>query len=65
MAQRLTYRRRLGYNTRSNKVRIVKTPGGKLAYIHLKKRGSKPKCGDCHEALQGVSIQNIDVFLNV
>lgn len=27
MAQRLTYRRRLSYNTRSNKVKVVKTPG--------------------------------------
>ncbi|KPI37581.1 60S ribosomal protein L34-B [Cyphellophora attinorum] len=28
VSQRLTYRRRNGYNTRSNKVRVVKTPGG-------------------------------------
>ncbi|KAG5456144.1 MAG: hypothetical protein BJ554DRAFT_4196 [Olpidium bornovanus] len=27
MAQRLTYRRRLSYNTKSNRVRVVKTPG--------------------------------------
>lgn len=27
MAQRVTYRRRLSYNTKSNKTRVVKTPG--------------------------------------
>ncbi|CAM4788957.1 unnamed protein product, partial [Rotaria magnacalcarata] len=27
MAQRLTYRRRLSYNTRSNRVKVIKTPG--------------------------------------
>ena len=43
------------YNTRSNKVRVIKTPGGKLRYQHLKKRGSPPKCGDCGTKLPGVS----------
>lgn len=27
MAQRVTYRRRLSYNTKSNRTRVVKTPG--------------------------------------
>ena len=27
MAQRVTYRRRLSYNTKSNKTRVIKTPG--------------------------------------
>ncbi|KAL9604240.1 MAG: hypothetical protein Q9219_000638 [cf. Caloplaca sp. 3 TL-2023] len=53
-SSRLTYRRRNPYNTRSNKVRIVKTPGGKLQYQHLKKRGSPPKCGDCGIKLPGI-----------
>jgi large subunit ribosomal protein L34e len=42
------------YNTRSNKVRIIKTPGGKLRYLHIKKRGSAPKCGDCKIKLPGL-----------
>ncbi|KAL8759034.1 MAG: hypothetical protein Q9199_001056 [Rusavskia elegans] len=42
------------YNTRSNKVRVIKTPGGKLQYQHLKKRGSPPKCGDCGIKLPGI-----------
>lgn len=43
------------YNTRSNKVRIIKTPGGELRYLHLKKKGTAPKCGDCGFKLPGVS----------
>ncbi|KAK1147482.1 60S ribosomal protein L34B [Aspergillus melleus] len=52
---RLQYRRRNPYNTRSNKVRIVKTPGGELRYLHIKKKGTAPKCGDCGIKLPGVS----------
>ncbi|EKM78285.1 hypothetical protein AGABI1DRAFT_85942 [Agaricus bisporus var. burnettii JB137-S8] len=54
MAQRVTLRTRKSYNTKSNLRRIVKTPGGKLVYHHLKKRGTAPKCGDCGLALPGV-----------
>ena len=54
MAQRLTLRRRLSYNTNSNKKRIVKTPGGRLTYQYIKKGPSFPKCGDCKIKLNGV-----------
>eukprot|EP00158_Paraphelidium_tribonemae_P000440 Partr_v1_DN22310_c0_g2_i1_m9406 putative Ribosomal protein len=54
MAERLTYRRRLSYNTKSNRVRVVKTPGGKLAYQYTKKRGNSPSCGDCGCTLTGI-----------
>ncbi|KAI8609174.1 60S ribosomal protein L34-B [Chytriomyces sp. MP71] len=54
MAQRVTYRRRLSYNTKSNKHRVVKTPGGKLVYQLVKKRTSAPKCGDCGDFLAGI-----------
>lgn len=56
MAQRVTLRTRKSYNTKSNLRRIVKTPGGKLVYHHLKKRGTAPKCGDCGLALPGVGF---------
>lgn len=49
---------RNSYNTRSNKVRVIKTPGGKLQYQHLKKRGSPPKCGDCGIKLPGVCLRS-------
>ena len=51
---RLTYRRRLSYNTTSNRVKVVKTPGGKLVYQYQKKPGAVPKCGDCPNHLQGI-----------
>lgn len=44
------------YNTKSNKVRIIKTPGGELRYLHLKKQGTAPKCGDCGTKLPGVRL---------
>jgi large subunit ribosomal protein L34e len=55
MAQRVTLRKRQPYNTTSNRRRVVKTPGGKLVYHHLKKLPTQPKCGDCGIGLPGVS----------
>ncbi|VDP37077.1 unnamed protein product [Soboliphyme baturini] len=54
MPQRLTYRRRLSYNTPSNRRIVSKTPGNKLVYLYPKKRGTFPRCGDCKERLKGV-----------
>ncbi|KAL8279136.1 hypothetical protein RQP46_008392 [Phenoliferia psychrophenolica] len=54
MAQRITLRTRKSYNTPSNRRRIVKTPGGKLRYLQIKKLPTSPKCGDCHIALPGI-----------
>ncbi|KAJ1529615.1 hypothetical protein ONE63_006382 [Megalurothrips usitatus] len=54
MVQRLCYRRRLSYNTKSNKRRKVRTPGGRLVYQYLKKVGKIPKCGQCKDTLRGL-----------
>ncbi|KAJ3055570.1 60S ribosomal protein L34 [Rhizophlyctis rosea] len=54
MVQRVTYRRRLSYNTKSNKTRIIKTPGGQLRALHIRKKAGSPKCGDCGNVLAGV-----------
>uniref|UniRef100_A0A1X7UFL1 Large ribosomal subunit protein eL34 n=1 Tax=Amphimedon queenslandica TaxID=400682 RepID=A0A1X7UFL1_AMPQE len=54
MTNRLTYRRRLSYNTKSNRRRVSKTPGGRLVYLYPGKRGNPAKCGDCKEKLRGV-----------
>ncbi|PNS15703.1 hypothetical protein CAC42_4155 [Sphaceloma murrayae] len=53
-SNRLTYRRRQPYNTVSNKTRTIRTPGGELRYLHIKKKGTAPKCGDCGLKLAGV-----------
>merc|ERR1711871_1029811 len=54
MVQRLTYRRRHSYATKSNGVRKVKTPGGVLTLHKVAKKASSIKCGDCGTALQGL-----------
>ena len=55
MVQRITYRRRLSYNTRSNRRKITRTPGGKLVFQYLKKRPSVPKCPLTGLKLKGVT----------
>merc|ERR1712194_788037 len=42
------------YNTKSNKHRTVKTPGGKLVFHTLKKKAKGPRCGDCGKTLIGL-----------
>ena len=37
---RVTYRRRKSYNTRSNKIRKVKTPGGRLVAQYVRKNAT-------------------------
>eukprot|EP00096_Caligus_rogercresseyi_P016842 TRINITY_DN988_c0_g1_i1.p1 TRINITY_DN988_c0_g1~~TRINITY_DN988_c0_g1_i1.p1 ORF type:complete len:117 (+),score=61.68 TRINITY_DN988_c0_g1_i1:96-446(+) len=54
MVQRITYRRRLSYNTRSNRRKIIRTPGGKLVFQYLKKRPSVPKCPMTGLRLKGI-----------
>ncbi|GFT27381.1 60S ribosomal protein L34 [Nephila pilipes] len=55
MVQRLTYRRRLSYNTIKNRVRISRTPAGRLVYLYPGKPGKIPRCGDCHVKLRGIT----------
>merc|ERR1712007_51142 len=55
MAQRVTFRRRNPYNTKSNQIKVVKTPGGRLVAQHIKKQATRPKCGDCGCSLSGVA----------
>nr|AKV16233.1 60S ribosomal protein L34 [Pectinaria gouldii] len=45
MVQRVTYRRRLSYNTKSNKTQIFRAPGGQLRLKYVGKRGKHAKCG--------------------
>merc|ERR1712176_810992 len=52
--QRITYRRRLTWDTKSNRVKKVRTPGGKLVFQYLKKRPSVPKCPMTGLKLKGV-----------
>ncbi|KZP21291.1 60s ribosomal protein l34-b [Athelia psychrophila] len=65
MAQRVTLRKRQPYNTVSNRRRVVKTPGGKLVYHHLKKLPTQPKCGDCGIGLPGVPALRPREYANI
>eukprot|EP00216_Chloropicon_sp_CCMP2111_P006444 CAMPEP_0198239270 /NCGR_PEP_ID=MMETSP1446-20131203/4719_1 /TAXON_ID=1461542 ORGANISM="Unidentified sp, Strain CCMP2111" /NCGR_SAMPLE_ID=MMETSP1446 /ASSEMBLY_ACC=CAM_ASM_001112 /LENGTH=117 /DNA_ID=CAMNT_0043921825 /DNA_START=8 /DNA_END=361 /DNA_ORIENTATION=- len=56
MAQRLTYRRRHSYATRSNLTRKVKTPGGKLVYHYVQKKGSAATDPTTKQVLNGVPV---------
>lgn len=57
-ANRITYRRRHAYNTKSNKIRAVRTPSGKLVAQYLKKsyrtNAAVPKCPVTKKKLHGV-----------
>ena len=55
MAQRVTYRRRKSYNTKSNKIRKVKTPGGRLVaqYVPKKAKGVQPQY-DSNQRISGL-----------
>ena len=54
MVQRVVYRRENNFNTRSNKVKKVKTPGGVLKVQSLDKRAKGPRCGDCKCSISGI-----------
>merc|ERR1711957_400235 len=54
MVQRITYRRQTPYNTKSNRLRFLRTPGGRLSTHVVKKKPSGPKCGDCKKKLHGI-----------
>eukprot|EP00757_Euglenozoa_sp_SAG-D1_P010379 gene10379-3194_t len=44
MVQRVQYRRHCSYNTAGNKIKLVKTPGGKLSTHLRRKRVRGPHC---------------------
>eukprot|EP00403_Amphidinium_massartii_P048652 CAMPEP_0178465698 /NCGR_PEP_ID=MMETSP0689_2-20121128/51498_1 /TAXON_ID=160604 /ORGANISM="Amphidinium massartii, Strain CS-259" /LENGTH=75 /DNA_ID=CAMNT_0020092651 /DNA_START=60 /DNA_END=283 /DNA_ORIENTATION=- len=44
MVERLTYRRHCRYNTKSNKRKTLRTPGGKLVYQVRHKKVKGPHC---------------------
>lgn len=54
MVQRVVYRRKNNFNTKSNKTKVVKTPGGRLTLHVIKKSSKGPRCGDCKGKIQGI-----------
>jgi large subunit ribosomal protein L34e len=54
MAARVTYKRKHTYRTRSNQVRKLRTPGGKLTIQYTNKRNGLRVCGDTQVPLNGI-----------
>lgn len=59
MVQRVTYRRRLSYNTTSNKIRKVRTPGSRVVVQYVQKRAHGPRsphdsCA-CGQRINGIA----------
>merc|ERR550514_1938758 len=65
MVQRYALPTKNSFRTKSNKVRTLKTPGGKLAVHVLKKKASFVKCGDCGGKIQGVTSVRPKEFRNL
>ena len=61
MAPRVTYRRHCSYNTLSNKVRKTRTPGGRLAVLHIKKKVKAPTCGEAGCGLRLGGLKRVRV----
>lgn len=59
MVQRVTYRRRLSYNTPSNKIRKVRTPGSRVVVQYVQKRAHGPHAPhdscDCGKRINGIA----------
>ena len=58
MVQRVTYRRRLSYNTASNKIRKVRTPGSRVVVHYVGKKATGVKAPhdscDCGKRVNGI-----------
>ena len=50
----MTLTRRHAYRTATNRVKTVKTPGGRHAVQYIKKARAGAKCGDCKCSLPGI-----------
>ncbi len=56
MVQRLTYRRRHSYATKSNRVKKVRTPGGKQVFHYVAKKSNAPVDPKTKQILNGVPV---------
>mmetsp|Transcript_281 Transcript_281/g.264 ORF Transcript_281/g.264 Transcript_281/m.264 type:complete len:120 (+) Transcript_281:67-426(+) len=61
---RITLKRRHAYRTRTNKVKTIKTPGGKYTAQYLKKTRKGCLCGDCGISLPGIQHKDKLFFKN-
>eukprot|EP01017_Pseudomicrothorax_dubius_P000175 TRINITY_DN0_c1306_g1_i2.p2 TRINITY_DN0_c1306_g1~~TRINITY_DN0_c1306_g1_i2.p2 ORF type:complete len:111 (-),score=40.48 TRINITY_DN0_c1306_g1_i2:123-455(-) len=62
MAQRVRYTRRHSYNTKSNRIRKVKTPGGRVVAQYMKKKTSPVICPITKQPLGGIPTVRPQVY---
>lgn len=62
---RYTRKGRKPYNTRSNKTRPVKTPGGRLTAQKIVKTCNGPRCSDCKNKLAGIKHLKKSAYPNL
>lgn len=53
------------YNTRSNKAKPIRTPGGKLVAQTIVKKSKGPRCADCGVALPGIKHLKATAYKNI
>ena len=62
MVQRVTYRRRLSYNTASNRIRKVRTPGSRVLVHYIQKKANGVRAPhdscDCGKRVNGIPKLN-------
>ena len=56
---------RHAYNTRSNRIRTIRTPGGRYAAQKIKKTTVGPKCSDCKCSLPGIKHLKRSAYKNL
>mmetsp|Transcript_8009 Transcript_8009/g.13315 ORF Transcript_8009/g.13315 Transcript_8009/m.13315 type:complete len:118 (-) Transcript_8009:252-605(-) len=61
---RITLTRRHAYRTLTNRVKTIKTPGGKYVAQYIKKNRSGVKCGDCKTCLPGIKHMDSKGYAN-
>ena len=61
---RITYTRRHCYRTNSNKLKTIRTPGGRYAGQYMKKSRKGAVCGDCKISLPGIKHMSNPEFKN-
>ena len=57
MAPRVTYRKHNSYNTRSNRIRKVKTPGGRITVQYPSKTADAPRCSEVYIFFLSLKLQ--------
>lgn len=59
MAERVTYRRKCTYRTKSNRVRKVRTPGNRLVFQYQNKPVKSAICKETGQKLNGIPRKQV------